>query len=88
MKSSKHTASMRHRTIQDIVELGAFLRDTRKDAGLTQNEAAGLLNVGRRFLIELEQGKPTASLGKTLQVLRGYGLDIIVARRGGSRFLP
>ncbi len=46
--------------------------------GLTQLDTAGLCGVGERFLSELERGKPTASLGKTLQVLNRLGLKIRV----------
>ena len=61
--------------------LGAFLRSVRREAGLTQNEAAGLCNVGTRFLNELENGKTTAALGKVMQVLRGYGIRLQAVRR-------
>ncbi len=62
--------------------LGRFLRDVRKKAGLTQIEAAGLCNVGVRFLNELEHGKVTTALGKVLQVLQGYGIHLYAFRRG------
>jgi HTH-type transcriptional regulator/antitoxin HipB len=61
--------------------LGRFLRDMRRAAGLTQTEAAGLCNVGTRFLNELEHGKATAALGKAMQVMRGYGVRLQVVRR-------
>lgn len=48
----------------------------RKALGLTQIEAAGLCGVGERFLRELEMGKPTVQLGKTLQVMAGLGLRL------------
>ncbi|MBI4604307.1 MAG: helix-turn-helix transcriptional regulator [Planctomycetes bacterium] len=68
--------------VRDLSQLGAFLRSLRRASGLTQAEAAGLCNVGRRFLIELEQGKVTASLGKALEVFRGFGLIWSLSRRG------
>jgi hypothetical protein len=37
-----------------------------------------LCGVGERFLSELERGKASASLGKTLQVLKRLGLKIQV----------
>lgn len=46
--------------------------------GLTQRDAAGLCGVGERFLSELERGKPSASLGKTVQVLKRLGLRIFI----------
>ena len=64
--------------------LGVFLRAARREAGLTQAEAAGLCNVGTRFLNEIEHGKSTAALGKVMQVLRGYGIRLQGTRRSGS----
>jgi y4mF family transcriptional regulator len=64
--------------------LGRTIREKRKADGLTQAEAAGLCGVGIRFLSELERGKAGAELGKVLQVLRGLGLVVTIAPRGGS----
>ena len=64
--------------------LGVLLRAARREAGLTQAEAAGLCNVGTRFLNEIEHGKSTAALGKVMQVLRGYGIRLQGIRRAGS----
>ena len=61
--------------------LGRFLREVRQEAGLTQSEAAGLCNVGTRFVNEIEHGKSTAALGKVMQVLRGYGIRWHAIRR-------
>lgn len=66
--------------IKDGKELGGLIRSHRKSLGLTQWDAAGLCGVGERFLSELERGKPTASLGKTVQVLKRLGLRIFIQR--------
>lgn len=63
-------------------ELGKMLRSKRKDLGMTQERAAGLLGVGIRFLSELERGKPTAEIGKVLQVVRRLGLELCVEPKG------
>ena len=63
-------------------ELGQFLRNRRKEMKLTQAQAAALCNVGVRFIIELEAGKETASFGKLLRVVRGYGLILNVGPKG------
>ena len=57
-------------------ELGNRIQYYRKKQSLTQEELALLANVGRRFVIELEQGKETAQLGKVLQVHHALGVDI------------
>jgi y4mF family transcriptional regulator len=66
--------------IKDTKELGSLIRSHRKSIGLTQRDAAGLCGVGERFLSELERGKPSASLGKTVQVLKRLGLRIFIQR--------
>ncbi len=62
-------------------EIGKKVRAQRKAAGLTQARAAGLCNVGIRFLSDIENGKPTAALGKVLQVLDGLGLLLAISSR-------
>lgn len=54
-------------------ELGAVVRKTRLSQGLRQDQLAAAAGVGVRFLIELERGKPTAQLAKTLAVLDALG---------------
>ena len=54
-------------------EIGDIVRTTRKTAGLRQDELAGAAGVGLRFIVDLEGGKPTAQIGKTLQVLSALG---------------
>ena len=69
----------------DPIALGRLIRQRRKEQRITLAEAAGLTGVGVRFLHELERGKATASLGKTLQVLERMGLEVWVAARGVRR---
>jgi hypothetical protein len=47
-------------------------------------DAAGLAEVGVRFLSELERGKPTVQLGMAIRVLALFGLDLHVETRGGG----
>jgi len=62
--------------IKDTKTLGKFIRETRKSQNLTQVMLAGSSGVGARFLIELENGKETASLGKTIRILNMLGINI------------
>ena len=59
-------------------ELGNAIRDARKKASLTQAELAFAAGVGLRFVSELEGGKPTAQLGKIMQVLAALGGNLTV----------
>jgi y4mF family transcriptional regulator len=57
-------------------ELGALIRRTRIDQGLLQEGLAAAAGVGLRFLVELERGKESAHLGKTLHVLDVLGCRV------------
>ncbi len=45
---------------------------------------AAAANVGVRFLIELEAGKKTSQLGKTMSVLTALGIDISLTTTDGN----
>ena len=62
-------------------EIGVMVRKTRKGSGLTQKEAASMCNVGTRFLSDLENGKPSIHLGKAMQILRAFGLMMILKKK-------
>ena len=45
-------------------EIGKIIRAARKDLGLRQDQLAAAANVGIRFVVEIEDGKPSARIGK------------------------
>jgi len=71
--------------VSDISQIGAAIRKKRRDIGMRQAELAALAGVGVRFLSELENGKPSAEIGKVVLVLRRLGLDLVIRLRGGGR---
>lgn len=72
--------------LRTSTDLGAALRAQRKAQGLTLEQLSGLSGLGMRFLSELERGKATAELGKTLEVAQLLGLDCYLLPR--SQTLP
>ena len=62
-------------------ELGRRVRAERRKHHLRQAEVAAIAGVGNRFLSELEHGKPTLELGRTLQVLQTLGLELRIDER-------
>jgi len=58
------------------VQIGDLIRRTRVGLGLTQESLALAAGTGLRFIIELEKGKPTCQLQKTLTVLNALGIQI------------
>lgn len=65
-------------TVRSSVELGAVVREQRKRLALKQLDIAGLGNTGNRFIVDLENGKPTVQLQKVLDVMDLLGLEVVV----------
>jgi transcriptional regulator with XRE-family HTH domain len=53
---------------------GSLIRSRRKALKMRQDQLALATGVGRRFLIDLEAGKPTCQLGRSLLVAEAVGL--------------
>ena len=61
---------------------GTLIRGRRKTLKMRQDQLALATGVGRRFLIDLEAGKPSCQLGRSLLVAEALGLrpaDILAA---------
>jgi HTH-type transcriptional regulator/antitoxin HipB len=56
--------------------LGELIRNTRKSLGMTQSELAAVSGVGTRFIVDLEKGKPTCVIEKTLHILAMLGIKL------------
>lgn len=64
-------------------DIGAAIREQRRRRGMTQADLALLAGVGRRFVSELENAKPTVRLEEVQRVLAVFGLTL--ALRGRDR---
>ena len=64
--------------IRTSAQLGAIVRSQRQRLALRQLDVAGLGNTGNRFIVELENGKPTLQLQKVLDMMDLLGLELIV----------
>lgn len=62
--------------IKTTEQLGTAIRTRRKQFGITQKELAMTCGTGLRFIVDLEKGKPSCQIAKTLQVLQALGLAI------------
>jgi transcriptional regulator with XRE-family HTH domain len=56
---------------------GSLIRSRRKAMQMRQDQLALASGVGRRFLIELESGKPSCQLGRSLLVAKVLGLNLV-----------
>lgn len=63
--------------IKSAKEFGALVRRHRRQLGITQIELAARCGTGERFIVELENGKPSCQLEKALIAARELGIDLI-----------
>ncbi|AUH70816.1 transcriptional regulator [Legionella sainthelensi] len=62
--------------IQSPEKIGCYIRKVRKELNVTQKDLALTAGTGLRFIIDLENGKPTCQIGKILQVLQVLGIQL------------
>jgi len=60
--------------IKDAYELGLLIREKRLAAGLDQGQLADKIGVNRRWVNEIEKGKPRAAVGLVLKALNSLGV--------------
>jgi len=88
MESDENTIDQR--AIGTASVFGSMIRIRRKALKLRQDQLALATGVGRRFLIELEAGKPSCQLGRSLLVAEALGLspaDILACNGSSSRMM-
>ena len=68
-------------TMKSMKEIGAFVREKRREQGVTQAQLAGVANTGLRFVSDLENGKGTVQLRKLLAVLAALGYGLYIGNR-------
>lgn len=67
--------------IKTATDIGRLIREDRKRRGLSQQAFADRVGVGRRFLSELENGKPTLEFDRVIEVAAACGIDLFAQRR-------
>ena len=61
--------------------IAEFIKQKRKEMGLTQEEFAIRSGLGLRFVRELEQGKKTVRMDKVNQALAMFGMKAVPGRK-------
>ena len=61
--------------------IAEFIKQKRKEMGLTQEEFALRSGLGLRFIRELEQGKETVRMDKVNQALAMFGMKAVPRRK-------
>ena len=59
-------------------DIGAAIKERRKQLGLGQAELAGRAGVSRQWLIQLEGGKPGVAMGLVLRLLNTLGMRLML----------
>ena len=67
-----------------MTRLAQYIKEKRKEYGLTQVDLSQKAGVGLRFVREMEQGKETLRLDKVNQVLALFGAEMAPARLSSS----
>ncbi len=68
--------------ITDVAALGEMIRQRRKELHYTQAYLAEFTGFSTSFISDLERGKPTAEIGKTLVLIQILGMDLCLEKRG------
>ena len=61
-------------------KIAEYIKNSRRAAGLTQEEFAARSGLGLRFVRELEQGKQTVRMDKVNQALAMFGMVAVPGR--------
>lgn len=69
--------------VRTSLELGRLVRSQREKFALRQVDVAGLGNTGNRFIVDLENGKPTVQLQKVLDLMDLLGLEVRIQPKAG-----
>ena len=67
--------------VNDSVTLGQAIRNRRKELSYTQKYISEVTGFSMSFLSDLENGKATCEIGKTIHLINLLGLDIDIEAR-------
>ena len=72
--------------IRTACDLGAFIRERRTRLGMDQTALAKKAGTSRKWLVEVERGKPGAEIGLILRTLKS--LEISIELKADSSIAP
>src|SRR5262249_22894515 len=77
MEIDNDDSTLKRRASDAVSAFASLIRMRRKAMKMRQDELALATGVGRRFLIDLEAGKSSCQLGRSLLVAEGVGLRLV-----------
>jgi len=71
--------------IRTPTDLRALIRDRRTTLGLDQKSLAAKVGVSRRWIVEVEKGKPRAEIGLVLRTIATLGIQLAADGSGKTK---
>lgn len=68
--------------ITDSKSLGQAIMMRRKELNYTQAYISEFTGLSVTFISDLERGKPTAEIEKTIRLINILGMDLLIEQRG------
>jgi transcriptional regulator with XRE-family HTH domain len=84
METDNDESALKRRASDAALAFASLIRTRRKAMKMRQDQLALVTGVGRRFLIDLEAGKSSCQLGRSLLVAEGVGLRLLDILRSGA----
>jgi transcriptional regulator with XRE-family HTH domain len=88
--ANRPTSALENSARTHAQQFGAMVREQREALKMRQDDVALATGVGRRFILELEAGKPSCQLGRALVVAAAVGLrtfDLMAANNDSDNAL-
>ncbi|MCL2529933.1 MAG: helix-turn-helix domain-containing protein [Coriobacteriia bacterium] len=82
-KLREHKNEMPPVRVINASDIGRYLKQTRKDIGLTQEELALISGVGLSFIHDLEHGKKTIQFDSLMKVVSRLDCKLEIGAKGG-----
>ncbi len=67
--------------IFDAASLGSAIRKRRKEMNYTQSYLSEVSGLSITFISDIENGKATAEIGKTIRLINLLGMDVLLEGR-------
>lgn len=67
--------------IRNAADFGQAVRARRKELGYTQRYVAELTGISASFISDLENGKPSAELGRAIDLANILGMNVLLSPR-------
>ena len=68
--------------VTDSITLGKAIRERRKKLKYTQSYLSEVTGLSITFISDVENGKPTTEVGKTIRLINMLGMDVLIEERG------